>query len=162
MIPLHARLVAAKLVWGIAAGLVVVLLLGVLSWLLISASNDARHRSDQIDAQSRQIDSLIKATNDREREASAERSVAANNQRALLDYTQSLADRQAAILAYLRVHGIDLPTRLVRAIQPPKIAAPATKNQRAHRPSKRATAPADRRPGKSGHAPGHNKRKGKR
>lgn len=133
-----------------------------LSFIGYSAVQDGREKDRQINALIRTAETKDQAAARRDAAAAADRQTSAANQRALLDYTQDLADRQAAILAYLRVHGIDLPTRLVRVIQPPKIATPATKKPRAHRPSKRSTAPADRRPGKSGHAPGHNKRKGKR
>lgn len=54
-------------------------------------------------------------------ESASERVILLENQRSLLAYTKQLDARELSLLAYLRKHGIRLPTRLVSVIEPPTL-----------------------------------------
>jgi hypothetical protein len=137
---------------------VALLLIVLLACWQVAWQRETVHEKD------RQINALIRISQgkdaDAERAATAadqDRATAAANQAALLDYTRALADRQHALLEWLRANGIEIPTRYVVEIRPPKVV----KQSRPH--SKRA--PADRSqkrdlPGKSER--GHYKGRGRR
>lgn len=149
--------------WKFWLALSLAIMVGYLSFVGYAAVQDGREKDRQINALIRTAETKDASAARRDAAASAERAVAAENQRALLDYTKALAGRQHALLEWLRANGIDIPVRFVREIPAPKVAAPGPTKPRTHRPStKRSTAPADRRPGKSGQAPGHNKKRGNR
>lgn len=85
-------------------------------WRLVQQQHDIADRG-------RQIDSLIATVRQGERDAAHDRDIAAQNQRALLEYTKALATRQDALLAWLRAHGIRLPSRYVTTIPAPRLLA---------------------------------------
>lgn len=135
-----------------AALLLTVVLAG---WQLLEQHQDVVSKRHQIDA-------LISTVQQHDAEAAADRTTAAANQRALLDYTAALAARQDALLAYLRAHGIHLPTRLVTVVPRPRIVVRhhrTTLHVKRHHSttagSGGSSTPAG--PGKSGSAPGHRK-----
>lgn len=146
--------------WRLVVSIAVLTLVAYVVWSGVSASN----RADEALATMQQHDQAAQV--DRA-EAAQDRATAAGNQRALLAYTATLAARQDALLSYLRVHGIHLPTRLVTVVPRPRIvvrhhghARPRSKRIRRpsskhHRNSAAASTPTG--PGKSGSAPGHRK-----
>jgi hypothetical protein len=133
---------------------------------------------------STRIDTLIDAVHDREQVIELERTAAARerrrllyNQRLLVDYTKSLADRQAALLEYLHRHGIEIPARFSAPVAPPVIRgtstpppaqSPSGDHSRTDRPRHHGGVtnnghqghtgnPPAGGPGNSENAPGHNK-----
>lgn len=150
--------------WKFWLAFALALCVAYLAFIGYSAVQDGREKDRQINALIRTAENKDQAAARRDAAAAMDRQASAANQAALLDYTRALADRQAAIVTYLRDHGIELPVRFVRVIPAPKVANSGTgakKQPRAHGPTRRSTAPAPDRPGKSEHAPGH-KKKGKR
>lgn len=145
--PRLPRMIRAAMLLLAAALLLLVLLAG---WLLIDQQRQLAEGNGR-------TDTLISSLRDADHDAAQDRRTAARNQRALLDYTKALADRQDALLAYLRGHGIQLPARLVTVVPPPRIVTVP----RHHRPSSKSSRPRSGStptgPGKSGAAPGHRK-----
>ncbi|GAB2970359.1 hypothetical protein [Nocardioides montaniterrae] len=149
----RVKIVAAWTAWSASAILVIGILLGLLGWAVVST----QHASDRRD---RQIASLIQAVRDSDHDAARDRRTAAQNQRLLLDYTKALADRQDALLTYLRAHGIHVPARFITEVPAPRIVTihphrgPSPKHSGGGTSSR---SPRPTGPGKSGHAPGHRK-----
>lgn len=146
--------------WKFWLSLTLAMCVAYLAFVGYSAVQDGREKDRQINALIQTAEAKDRAAERRDAAAAQERTTAAEAQKALLDYTRALADRQTAILAYLRAHGVELPTRLVREIPPPVVAQQKGSRPRADRPSGRVSSSgtADR-PGKSEHAPGHNKKR---
>lgn len=135
------------------AAFAMVLVIVLVGWQLVQ-------QSQAVDMKDRQIDALIASTEAKDAHAAEDRGVASAerqtlmaNQAALLAYTKDLADRQTALLAWLRHNGVEIPTRYVIDVRAPKIVKVPRGN------GKRAGS-VDR-PGKSERAPGQRKR-GKR
>lgn len=146
--------------WKFWLSLTLAMCVAYLAFIGYSAVQDGREKDRQINALIQTAEAKDRAAERRDAAAARERTTAAEAQKALLDYTRALADRQAAILAYLRAHGVHLPTRLVREIPSPAVAQP--KSSRHHRSGRRSGRVSSSsggvdRPGKSEHAPGHNK-----
>lgn len=78
------------------------------------------------------------------------------NQRRMLDYTQAQARRQAALLRYMRNHGIKLPVRFLSPIPVPHLSDTRTHRHRSSTSSSRtksgtpSTTSGHSSPGKSG------------
>lgn len=143
-------------------------------WAGIEESKDKDVRIDALieSSQAKDESALVER-----RIAARERRIVASNQAALLDYTRSLARRQAALLAYLNRHGIEIPTRFVTPPTAPVLRDPSRAGQPnrpgggtgGSNPPPTSSAPGNsggnggprplrnNGPGKSEHAPGHNK-----
>lgn len=141
---------------GTIAAVAMLLIVVLAGWQLLAQQQDVAAKRHQIDA-------LISTVQQHDTEAAADRATAASNQRALLDYTATLAARQDALLAYLRAHGIRLPQRLVTVVPRPRIVV---RHRHAHHSGSRTrhrsistsgTTRVPSGPGKSGSAPGHRK-----
>ena len=150
--------------WRLFAAVGFLLLVSYVAWSGVQGHKDSEAKSDQVAA-------LIAALKEQAEDAAVDRTTAAQGQRALLDdvegligYTKALAGRQDAILDYLRVHGIHLPTRLVTAVPPPRIVTVPRGGQHTSSrppaslpPHPAPMHPSTSSPGKSGSAPGHTK-----
>lgn len=145
--------------WKFWVALTLAMCVAYLAFVGYSAVRDGREKDRQIDALIGTAEAKDRAAERRDAAAAEERLTAAENQRALLDYTRALAARQAAILAYLRAHGVDLPVRLVRVIPAPEIVRTGKRPRKTAPDSGRVSSSGTTdRPGKSENAPGHKKR----
>lgn len=161
--------------WKFWLSMTLAMCVGYLAFIGYAAVQDGREKDRQINALIRTAKEKDRAAERRDALAARERIAAAEVQEALLAYTRALADRQRAVLAYLRQNGIELPVRLVREVPAPRIASGDSAGSgggsssgrhdgRDRRTRDRAPRTRDRvdRPGRSEHAPGRKKGKGKR
>lgn len=141
--------------WKFWLMLSLAMMVGYLVFVGYAAIEDGREKD-------RQNAALIRKLDDKDRQAeraavaatdAAARSAA--NQAALLDYTKALADRQTALLAFLRRNGIDLPVKYVTTIPAPKVVKSSPRSRKA---VPRRTAPRVDLPGKSERGKGKGKR----
>ena len=104
----------------------------------------------------RQIDSLITAAHRADDDASRQRDELLSAQHRLLTRLDAYDAQQRALLGYLRVHGVQIPTRFIEAPLTPGGAGSVTRSPSApHRPSSGplftpAPPPSISAPGKSG------------
>lgn len=99
--------------WRMVVALVAALA-ATLIYSVIQTSNDEA-------AKQQSIEQLIGYVQRQDQEFAADRTALLTDQSLLLAYTKSLADREEALLAYLRAHGIKLPVRLVTSIPAPRL-----------------------------------------
>lgn len=161
--------------WKFWLSMTLAMCVGYLAFIGYAAVQDGREKDRQINALIRTAKEKDRAAERRDALAARERIAAAEAQEALLAYTRSLANRQRAVLAYLRRNGVDLPVRLVEGIEPPRIVLDSgnsggstnDSSSGGHRDRKaRHRAPRTRDrvdlPGRSEDAPGRDKRRGRR
>lgn len=147
----RVKQVSAWAVWTASGLLVIAILVGLLVWGIVATQRASERRDAQIAA-------LIQTVRDDNHDAAQDRTTATANQRALLDYTATLAARQDALLAYLRAHGIHLPQRLVTVVPRPRIIvrhhhAHRSGSRNRHRSSRTTSGTSSsgvKQPGKSG------------
>ena len=80
-----------------------------------------RSAEQGVDVRDRQINQLIGQEKIQELDAAEDRQVAARNQKLILDYAHRVILQQHNLLTYLRLHGIQIPTRYTTVVLPPAL-----------------------------------------
>lgn len=138
----RVREIATWTVWLGSALLLIALLVGLLSWAVIGT----QRASDRRDAQ---IAALVHTVGRNDRAAAADRRAATRERRTLQRKLDASLASQDALLAYLRAHGIHLPTRLVTVVRSPRIVVHRHRQHHVRHHSGRRTTTSTG-PGKSG------------
>jgi hypothetical protein len=148
------RETASKVVWIGCIALIGVLLIGLLSWSMVLLQRGTVHRDHQIDA-------LVTEVHDISDSAAADRRTATRERRELQRKLDASLAAQEALLAYLRGHGIHVPTKFFTIVQRQTVVrhhhARHHVKRRSSTTNRSGTSTTPTGPGKSGTAPGHRK-----
>jgi hypothetical protein len=144
--------------WRLALSLALLLLVGYLVFAGIETTRDNRAKGERIDALVTELQRQRDDAEADQRTAAAERAELLAGQHQLEAQYDLLIQRQAALLAYLRRHGIDVPARFI-VTHSITTTGPTTQRPSSRR-SPATSSPSPATVGKSGKVPhGKSKRK---